>query len=91
MWRPEIAGTTARGSGGGEVANTEPTYVSFVVVSCPDPFWNEVPAKIIQRLSEFQQYNMLSYQWSGSHKFPIDCVLVQMIKSNRLIHTVYKK
>lgn len=48
MWSPEIAGTTARGSGGGEVANTEPTYVSFAVVSCPDPFWNEVPAKIIQ-------------------------------------------
>lgn len=28
---------------------------------------------------------------AGSHKFPIDCVLIQMVKSNRLIHTVYKK
>lgn len=48
IWSSEIMGTTARGSGGGDLANTAPTYESSAGDSCPDPFWARVQTKSFQ-------------------------------------------
>lgn len=50
IWSSEMMGTTARGSGGGDLANTAPTYESSEseAESCPDPFWATVQTKSFQ-------------------------------------------
>lgn len=58
IWSSEIMGTTARGSGGGDLANTAPTYESSEseAESCPDPFWARVQTKSFQLIVKIHAF-----------------------------------